>query len=97
MSHTRAKTLKNGTVRHYAASLGADGCHHEEGGFKTEKEAAKRAGRLELDDSRGDWTSPIAGRTTFTDYIAASYWPTTHALTRTFHDVACRAGVARSR
>jgi integrase len=80
MSYTRAKTLKNGTVRHYAAYLGADGRYHEEGGFKTEKEAAKKAAQLELDASRGDWASPLAGRTTFADYVSASYWPTTQHL-----------------
>ena len=80
MSYTRAKSLKDGTVRHYAAYLGADGRYHEEGGFKTEKEAAKKAAQLELDASRGDWASPIAGRTTFADYIAISYWPTTAHL-----------------
>ena len=80
MSYTRAKSLKDGTVRHYAAYLGADGRYHEEGGFKTEKEAAKKAAQLELDASRGDWASPIAGRTTFADYVAISYWPTTAHL-----------------
>ena len=80
MSYTRAKTLKDGTVRHYAAYLGADGRYHEEGGFKTEKQAAKKAAQLELDASRGDWASPIAGRTTFADYVATSYWPTTAHL-----------------
>jgi hypothetical protein len=40
MSYTRPKALKNGSVRHYAAYLGADGRYHEEGGYKTEKEAA---------------------------------------------------------
>ena len=80
MSYTRAKSMKDGTVRHYAAYLGADGRYHEEGGFKTEKEAAKKAAQLELDASRGDWASPIAGRTTFADYIAISYWPTTAHL-----------------
>ncbi len=80
MSYTRAKTLKDGTVRHYAAYLGADGRYHEEGGFKTEREAAKKAAQLELDASRGDWSSPIAGRTTFADYVSTSYWPTTQHL-----------------
>jgi len=89
MSYTRAKSLKDGTFRHYAAYLGADGRYHEEGGFKTEKEAAKKAAQLELDASRGDWASPIAGRTTFADYVAISYWPTTAHLeisTRTAYD-----------
>ncbi len=49
-------------MRHYAAYLSSDGHYHEEGGFKTEKEAAKKAAQLELDASRGDWASPIAGQ-----------------------------------
>ena len=77
MSYTRAKALKDATVRRYAAHLGVDGRYHEEGRFKTEKETAKKAAQLELDASRGDWASPIAGRTTLADYVSASYWPTT--------------------
>ena len=80
MSYTRAKTLKNGSVRYYAAYLGADGRYHEEGGFTTDKEAAKVAARLELDASRGDWVSPVAGRTSFAEYVSTFYWPTTRHL-----------------
>jgi integrase len=80
MSYTRPKTLKNGTVRYYAAYLGADGRYHEEGGYKTEKEAAKIAAQRELEAARGDWASPMAGRTTFADYVTGYYWPTTEHL-----------------
>jgi integrase len=80
MSYTRPKTLKNGSVRYYAAYLGADGRYHEEGGFKTEKEAAKVAAQRELEAARGDWASPMAGRTTFADYVTTYYWPTTEHL-----------------
>jgi integrase len=80
MSYTRTKTLKNVSIRHYAVYLGADGRYHEEGGYKAEKEAAKAAARLELEAARGEWTSPMAGRTTFADYVATYYWPTTEHL-----------------
>src|SRR4051795_13206638 len=80
MSYTREKTLKNGSVRHYAVYLGADGRYHEEGGFKTAKEAARVAARRESDAARGDWVSPTAGRTTFADYVERTYWPTTAHL-----------------
>ncbi len=80
MSYTRTKTIKNGSVRHYAVYLGADGRYHEEGGYKTEKEAAKIAAQRELEAARGDWASPMAGRTTFADYVATYYWPTTEHL-----------------
>lgn len=80
MSYTRAKTLKNGSVQHYAVYLGADGRYHEEGGFKTAKEAARVAARRESDAARGDWASPTAGRTTFADYVERTYWPTTAHL-----------------
>jgi integrase len=80
MSYTRTKTLKNGSIRHYAVYLGADGRYHEEGGYKAEKEAAKAAARLELEAARGEWTSPMAGRTTFADYVTTYYWPTTEHL-----------------
>ncbi len=72
--------MKDATVRRYAPHLGVDGRYHEEGRFKTEKEIAKKAAPLELEASRGDWASPIAGRTTFADYVSASYWPTTQHL-----------------
>jgi hypothetical protein len=65
MSYTREKTLKDGTIRHYAVYLGADGRYHEEGGYKTETAAAKIAAQRELEAARGDWASPMAGRTTF--------------------------------
>jgi integrase len=80
MSYTRTKTLKKGSVRHYAVYLGADGRYHEEGGYKTDKEAAKVAAKLELEAARGDWASPMAGRTTFSDYVTTYYWPTTEHL-----------------
>jgi hypothetical protein len=80
MSYTRTKTLKNGSVRHYAVYLGADGRYHEEGGYKTDKEAAKIAAQRELEAARGDWASPMAGRTTFADYVSTYYWPTTEYL-----------------
>ena len=80
VSYTRTKTLKNGSVRHYAAYLGADGRYHEEGGYKTEKEAGKIAAQRELEAARGDWASPMAGRTTFAEYVATYYWPTTEHL-----------------
>ena len=80
MSYTRTKTLKNGSVRHYAVYLGADGRYHEEGGYRTEKAAAKVAAKLELEAARGDWASPMAGRTTFADYVSTYYWPTTEHL-----------------
>jgi hypothetical protein len=60
--------------------LGADGRYHEEGGYKTEKEAAKIAAQRELEAARGDWASPMAGRTTFADYVTTYYWPTTEHL-----------------
>jgi len=80
MSYTRPKTLKDGSVRHYAVYLGADGRYHEEGGFKTAKEAAKVAVQREHDAARGDWASPTAGRTSFADYVEDDYWPTTQHL-----------------
>jgi integrase len=80
MSYTREKTLKDGTIRHYAVYLGADGRYHEEGGYKTAKEAAKIAVQRELDSARGDWASPAAGRITCADYVTEHYWPTTEHL-----------------
>ena len=58
-----------------------DGRYHEEGGFKTDEEAAKVAAQLELDASRGDWVSSgVAGRTSFAEYVSTLYWPTTQHL-----------------
>ena len=80
MAHATRRTLKDGSVRFYARYLGADGRYHEEGGFKSEKEAVKVAAQREVEAARGDWASPMAGRTTFADYVATHYWPTTQHL-----------------
>src|SRR3954463_10479766 len=76
ISYPRTKTLKDGSVRHYAVYLGADGRYHEEGGFKTAKEAAKIAVQRELDPARGAVASPTAGPAIFADYGEDGYWPT---------------------
>ncbi len=80
MAYSRTKTLKDGSVRYYAAYLGADGRYHEEGGFPSKREAEKVAARREVDAGRGDWTSPAAGRINFNDYLTRYYWPTTAHL-----------------
>jgi len=80
VAYSRKKTLKDGSVRFYAAYLGADGRYHEEGGFPSKREAEKVAGRREVDAGRGDWTSPAAGRINFNDYLTRYYWPTTAHL-----------------
>ena len=80
MAYSRKKTLKDGSVRFYAAYLGADGRYHEEGGFPSNWEADRVAARREVDAGRGDWTSPAAGRISFSDYLTRYYWPTTAHL-----------------
>lgn len=80
MAYSRKKTLKDGSVRYYAAYLGADGRYHEEGGFSSKREADRVAGRREVDAGRGDWTNPAAGRLNFNDYLTTYYWPTTAHL-----------------
>lgn len=87
MAYTRKKTLKDGSVRWYAAYLGTDGRYHEEGGFRTEREAERAGSRLERDAERGDWSSPVSGRMTFKRYVDECYWPTTAHL-----EVSTRAG-----
>jgi integrase len=77
VAYTRKKTLKDGSTRWYAAYLGADGRYHEEGGFRTEREAGRIGARLERDAERGDWSSPVSGRMTFKRYVETEYWPTT--------------------
>lgn len=76
MAYARKKTMKDGSVRWYAAYLGADGRYHEEGGYSGKKEAERAAGRLERDAERGDWSSPVSGRMTFQRYVDEHYWPT---------------------
>lgn len=75
MAYTRKKVLKDGSVRWYAAYLGADGRYHEQGGFRTEREAGRVGARLERDAERGDWSSPVDGRMTFKRYVDDHYWP----------------------
>ena len=80
MAYARKKTLKNGSVRWYAAYLGADGRYHEQGGFRSERDAERAAGRLERDSERGDFSSPVNGRMPFDRYVEQLYWPTTAHL-----------------
>ena len=80
MAYARQKTLKDGSVRWYAAYLGADGRYHEEGGYLSKREAERAAGRIERDSEHGHWSSPVSGRMTFTRYIDSHYWPTTAHL-----------------
>ena len=47
MSYTRAKTLKNGSVKHWAVYLGADGRYHEQGGFFSKKPVGLRLAAIE--------------------------------------------------
>lgn len=80
MSYTRAKTLKNGSVKHWAVYLGADGRYHEQGGFFSKKDAERAAARLERDSERGEFASPVYGRMAFDRYVTQLYWPTTAHL-----------------
>ena len=80
MSYGRKKTLQDGSVRWYAAYLGGDGRYHEEGGFRTRREAERVAAKRENDAERGEWASPVTGRMTFTRYVENHYWLTTAHL-----------------
>jgi integrase len=80
VAYARKKTLSDGSVRWYAAYLGTDGRYHEEGGFRSEREAERAAGRLERDSERGDFALPAKGRMTFDRYVELHYWPTTALL-----------------
>lgn len=80
MAYVRKRAQKDGTVRYYARYLGPDGRQHEQGGFLSRREADKAAAALEIDAGRGEWTSPLAARTLFAEYIETSYWPTTEHL-----------------
>jgi integrase len=80
MAYVRKRQQKDGTVRFYARYLGADGKYHEEGGFASRREADKVGSQREIDATRGDWTSPVAGRLLFTEYVEDYYWPTTAHL-----------------
>lgn len=70
MAYVRQRCQKDGTIRFYARYLGTDGRYHEEGGFRSRREAEKVATRREVGAARGDWASPTAGRKTFADYVA---------------------------
>ena len=76
MAFATRRTLKDGSVRWYAKYLGADGKYHEEGGFASKREAEKTAAKREIDATRGEWASPVAGRLSFADYVEQHYWPT---------------------
>ena len=76
MAYVRKRKQKDGTVRFYARYLGADGKYHEEGGFTSRREAANVEDKREVDATRGDWTSPVAGRLSFREYVEEHYWPT---------------------
>lgn len=80
MAHATRRTLKDGTVRFYARYLGTDGAYHEQGGFKSRRDAEKAAAKLEVDAGRGEWASPTTSRATFADYVEKWYWPTTAHL-----------------
>jgi hypothetical protein len=86
MAYVRKRAGKDGVVRFYARYLGADGKYHEEGGFNSRREAAKVGDKREVDATRGEWSSPVAGRLSFKEYVADYYWPTTDHL-----DVSTRA------
>jgi integrase len=80
MAYVRKRQQKDGTVRFYARYLGPDGRYHEEGGFTSRREADKVGTKREIDGTRGEWASPIAGRLSFTEYVEEYYWPTTAHL-----------------
>lgn len=80
MAYARRKKLLDGSVRWYAAYLGGDGRYHEEGGFRSRREAERVAAKREVDADRGEWASPVTGRMTFTKYVDNEYWPTTAHL-----------------
>src|SRR5437867_12510156 len=80
MAYVRKRTGKDGVTRFYARYLGADGRYTEEGGFTSRREADRVGTKREVDATRGDWASPVAGRLSFTDYVEKHYWPTTAHL-----------------
>jgi integrase len=80
MAYVRVKRRTDGTVRYAARYLGADGRYHEEGAFASRREAEKAGVAREIDAVRGDWTSPLAARTLFADYVETAYWPSTAHL-----------------
>jgi integrase len=80
MAYVRVRTSKDGTPRYVARYLGADGKYHEEGSFLNRRDAVKAAASQEVDAARGDWTSAVAGRVNFAEFVARTYWPTTEHL-----------------
>ena len=80
MAYARRKKLQDGSIRWYAAYLGTDGRYHEEGGFRSWREAERAAAKREVDAERGEWASPVTGRMSFNRYVENQYWPTTAHL-----------------
>jgi integrase len=80
MAYARKRVGKDGTTYFYARYLGADGKYHEEGGYRSRRAAEKAAALREVDATRGTWSSPAAGRTSFATYVEEQYWPTTAHL-----------------
>jgi integrase len=80
MAHATRRKLKDGTIRWYARYLGADGKHHEQGGYSSERAADRAAHQLESDATRGVWASPARSKMTFAQYVETYYWPTTAHL-----------------
>ena len=77
MAYIRRRKQKDGTTRFYARYLGADGKYHEEGGYRSRREAERAGVKREQDAVRGEWWAPANGRMSFKDYIESHYWPTT--------------------
>ena len=83
MSSGLKRTLKNGDVVWRAKYQGYDGRWHEEGRYRSCRDAERAAMLLEANAERGIGVAAVDARLRFQEYAETRYWPTTAHLSPT--------------